>query len=453
MRRKNTKISVFIVTKNRPKELKRLLRSINNSANNIKTKIDIYLGIERGTYSKLKNFKNLVLKKIEFNKNTSPIYIKNFLYNLNPTKIKIFIDDDTEVKINFFFKILNIYKVKKNCFVKFLPLNKFTEKKGLFSSSNLLEFIGFAEIGSKKLNKLSELNFVAEDTETSNRINKKGFKIYQDSSIEIIHHISMKNRNNLRFEKNGIINTLEICRCYGAFKNFKIINDLIFKILLTILINRKFYLINIIINKLIFTEIGINYFYKNNVILPPYKNYFFNSNNLDKKKQLKKIKIKKYPEDIAVCRISTFENYQKIEKKIKKGIYIGPKKDKNNISSNYLFSDTNHTNDTFTNLLFYLNNYKFLETLIITFDASIMNKLSIYLKIMNLNFNRSLEFLDKIYLFNKNNFYKFDKKDYLKFTRLFSLVTFPIQIISFFLSIIMIMPLKLKKNINNDIIN
>ena len=82
-----------------------------------------------------------------------------------------------------------------------------------------------------------------------------------------------------------------------------------------------------------------------------------------------------------------------------------------------------------------------------------MSKFSVYLKIMNINFNKSLGFLDKIYLFNKNNLYKFDKKNYLKFTRLFDLVTFPIQIISIFLSIIMILPLKLKKNINNDIIN
>ena len=57
MRRKRLKYLYLLLQKIDQKELTRLLRSLNNSANSIKTKIDIYLGIERGAYSKLKILK------------------------------------------------------------------------------------------------------------------------------------------------------------------------------------------------------------------------------------------------------------------------------------------------------------------------------------------------------------------------------------------------------------
>ena len=101
---KNNEITICIVTKNRSFELSRLLKSLNKSAKISNLQIGINLGIEINTYKNLKKYTNLKINKIYFKKKTSPVIIKNYLYNLNLSKIKIFLDDDVEVNYNFLIK-------------------------------------------------------------------------------------------------------------------------------------------------------------------------------------------------------------------------------------------------------------------------------------------------------------------------------------------------------------
>ena len=92
----------------------------------------------------------------------------------------------------------------------------------------------------KKIDRLINLSFVAEDTELCNRIKLLNFKIYQASDLQIIHHISSKNRNLKKINYNGISNSIEIFRKYGAFNNFKVFNELIFNILISIIYFKNF---------------------------------------------------------------------------------------------------------------------------------------------------------------------------------------------------------------------
>jgi hypothetical protein len=81
---------------------------------------------------------------------------------------------------------------------------------------------------------------------------------------------------------------------------------------------------------------------------------------------LKNIKNIEYP---VLARIGTFEKYQKIEKKLKAAIYIGPKHDKFKITKNFFFPKANFSDSTFLNLYnFFTFPFKiasFLLTLII----------------------------------------------------------------------------------------
>ena len=192
MPKKGNEVSIFVVSKGRYLELSRLLDSLNKSAKNNRIKPNLTLGIEENSYKNLKKYSHLFINKIFFKKNTSPIIIKNHLYNLNLSRIKIFLDDDVEVQKNFFKYVLYNYKINDDCFLRLTPVNFFTKKIKNISNVNSIEFVGFVELGKKKFNQLIKLNFVAEDTELSNRINSQNYPIFEDNRLQIIHHISKK---------------------------------------------------------------------------------------------------------------------------------------------------------------------------------------------------------------------------------------------------------------------
>ena len=445
MKKLKNEISVFIVSKNRKKELDRLLNSLSRSAKDVQLKIKIFLGIEKFSYKNIKSYKNLDIKKIYFKKNCSPVKIKNYLYKSSISKIRIFLDDDTEVNKIFFFKILENYKRNKNCFLKITPVSFFSTPKRKIYLTKMLEFVAFAEFGKKKLKLLSNLNFVAEDTEVSNRLNMNNIKIFEDNHLQVIHHISKKNRNLNRLEQNGINNTIEICRYYGAIKNFWIIYDLILKSLISIIFYGKLRLIKIIIKKTISSKLGIKFFYEKKTVIPPYKNYFFNEgkNNMRSLGKCKKIDFDR----LTICRTSTFENYQILEKKFYDATYVGPKTDKEKIIKNFKFSKSNISNNTFLNLSKYLNvNKNNTKNIILTLDSNNLKTELIYQKISSKYFNVCINKPHNFYVFVNRKLYSFNRRDYLNFQFYLSIKLIPIYILSFLISILLILPIKLKSN-------
>ena len=445
--KKISNISILIVSKDREFELKRLLRSLDKSSKYCNEYLNVFLGIEKNTYKELPKFKNIKINKIFFNNGTSPIIIKNYLYNLNLSFIKIFLDDDVEIRRDLIKNIKLYSKTYKDCFFRLNPVKFFTKNKKKITITNSLEFVGFVEIGKKKLDRLINLSFVAEDTELCNRIKLLNFKIYQASDLQIIHHISSKNRNLKKINYNGISNSIEIFRKYGAFNNFKVFNELIFNILISIIYFKNFKNIKILLKKIITTNIGIKFFYNREVVLPPYKNYFF-SDFSDNEKKLLKIKkfnnLKKY----TIARLSTFEKYQVIEKIINKAIYVGPKNDKIKINSKFIFSNENKSKDTFINLLNFKKKSSENINLILSIDDQIISYTQLYLQLNNSNFKKTIDNVDECIIFNNESFFKFNKKDYLKFIFKFNFVTFPIKFLSLIIFIILIFPIKFNEKIN-----
>ena len=444
--KKISNISILIVSKNREFELKRLLKSLDKSSKYCNEYLNVFLGIEKNTYKELPKLKNIKINKIFFNNGTSPIIIKNYLYNLNLSFIKIFLDDDVEIRKDFIKNIKLYSKIYKNCFFRLNPVKFFTKPKKKITITNSLEFVGFVEIGKKKLEKLINLGFVAEDTELCNRIKFFNFKIYQASDLQIIHHISSKNRNLKKINYNGILNSIEILRRYGALNNFKAFNELIFNILISIIYFKNFQNIKLLLKKFFTTNIGIKFIFNKEVILPPYKNYFFNDFPNNKKKLLK-IKfnnIKKY----TIARLSTFEKYQEIEKIINKAIYVGPKNDKIKINPKFIFSNENKSKDTLINLLNYKKKSNKNINLIMAIDDQISSYEQLYLQLNNSNFKKTVEDLDECIIFKNKSFFKFNKKDYLKFIFKFNFITIPIKFLSLIIFFILIFPIKFKERIN-----
>ena len=438
-------ITIFIVTKNRSFELERLLRSLSFSAKRCKEELTVHLGIENNSYKNIKNLRFLNIKKNFFKEGTSPIYIKNYFYNLDPSPIKVFLDDDVEVREDFIGRLKNHYRKRKNCFISFNPVNFFTKNKEKISKTNLIEFTGFAEIGKKKLTRLILLNFVAEDTELCNRLIKNNHKIFHDNSLQIIHHISTKNRNAERINYNGIANTIEILRGYGPLNNTKNFVDLIYKVLVSVFFYKKFKYINILIEKLFIKNLNIKLFYNKKIILPPYKNYFLN--NSSRVNKLKKIKNFNFLEKYVISRTATFEKYQKIEKLFKIIKYVGPKSDKTRINEDYFFCKTNQTSNTFKNLLNYSKKIKKNFNLILCVDDQIIFRDQLFSQLIDKNFIKSLKKVDKLYIYNNKNFYLFEKNKFLSFVNRSKILSIPVLFLSYFLFILIIFPFKFSKKI------
>lgn len=443
---KKKKISVLIVSKNRDYELNRLLFSLNKSANFANIFIDVYLGIENNCYEDLKKFNFLKLKKIFFNKNTSPVVIKNYLYNMDVSPIKIFLDDDTEVKKDFIKIIKTHYNKNRCCFLRLNPVAYFTNRKKKITITNSIEFVGFVELGSKKFEKLIKLNFVAEDTELCNRINSKKIKIYQDSRLQIIHHISKMNRSFDKINFSGISNSIEILRTHGAITNYKIFIDLIFSTLLSVIFFKRFIYLQIILKKIFTINLNINFFNKNDIILPPYKNYFLN--NVLRKKKLIKIKNINLSKNFKILRLCAFEKYQKIESIIQNGTYIGPKDDRIKIKESFFFSQQNMTRDSFQNLSLYAENIKKIDNLIIAVDDQIFFYDQLFLQLGNKYLRNSLKKVENCFIFINSKFYFFNKHDFFLFISFFYLISFPVKIFSYIIYIILIFPLKKKERLD-----
>lgn len=447
MKQLKKKITIFIVTKNRSFELKRLLRSLNISAKQSKEQLIVHLGIEHNSYKNIKNLSFLNIKKNFFKKGTSPIYIKNYFYKLDQSLIKVFLDDDVEVRGDFIKRLRNHYRKRKDCFISFNTVNFFTKNKEKISKTDLIEFTGFAEIGKKKLDQLINLNFVAEDTELCNRLIANNHNIFQDNSLQIIHHLSNRNRNLERINNNGIANTIEILRGYGPINNIKNFIDLIYQILVSVFFYKKFKYINIIINKLFIKNLNINFFYNKKIILPPYKNYFLdNSSRVNK---LEKIKKFNFLEKYVVSRLVTFEKYQKIEKLFKIVEYIGPKSDKARINEEYIFCKTNQTSNTFINLNNYSEKTKKKFNLILCVDDQIIFNDQLFSQLIDKNFIKSFKKIDKLYIYNSKNFYTFKKKEFFSFVNRSRISSIPLTFLSYFLFILIIFPFKFSKKIIN----
>jgi hypothetical protein len=446
-KKKNSNISILIVSKDREFELKRLLISLDKSSKFCNEYLNVFLGIEKNTYKDLPKLKNIQINKIFFNNETSPIIIKNYLYNLNLSFIKIFLDDDVEIRRDLIKNIKLYSKKYKDCFFRLNPVKYFTKIKKKIIKTSSLEFVGFVEIGKKKLDRLINLSFVAEDTELCNRIKFLNFKIYQASDLQIIHHISNKNRNLEKINYNGISNSIEILRRYGALNNFKAFNELVFNILISIIYFKNFKNIKILLKKIFTTNIGIKFFYNKEVILPPYKNYFL-SDFSDNKKRLFKIKKFKNIKKYIIARLCTFEKYQELEKIINKAIYVGPKNDKIKINSKFIFSNENKSHDTFINLLNFKKKSNKNINLVISIDDQIISYEQLYLQLNNSNFKKTINNIDECVIFKNKSFFRLNIKDYLKFMFKFNFIAFPIKFLSLIIIFILILPIKFKERIN-----
>ena len=137
-----------------------------------------------------------------------------------------------------------------------------------------------------------------------------------------------------------------------------------------------------------------------------------------------------------------------IEKIINKAIYVGPKNDKIKINSKFIFSNENKSKDTFINLLNFKKKSSENINLILSIDDQIISYTQLYLQLNNSNFKKTIDNVDECIIFNNESFFKFNKKDYLKFIFKFNFVTFPIKFLSLIIFIILIFPIKFNEKIN-----
>jgi len=440
-------ICVYIVSKKRIVELSRLLISLNRSAkySNI-SGVKIYLGVEKGDYPNLKLFKNLVIKKLFFEKQTSPIKIKNFLYDNFFHEIKVFLDDDIEVNKFFFEKIYKFSLFRSNCFLKIRAVNFFSKKiETNYKRAFNIESTGFVDLGKKKFKPLFALPFVAEDTELNNRIIKNNYLIMEDISLEIIHHTSALHRDSNRLIINGIQNTIEILRSYGAVNNFYLLNKILYSSLICFLIYKKtFYLV--FIRKFFFSNLKINFFYNKSLSTPPYYNYFYSESFYKCLLFTKKISRLTNVDDCVILRITTFEKYQKIENYFNKIEYLGPLSDKYIISKNITFSKNNITQSTFENLNnFYKNKKNIGRNLIICVDRNDYINKTIFFKLNYFNFFKNIKKIGKIFIYDEKYFYLINNKKLEFYYYIFNVIIFPLKLITVVLTFFIIFPIKLKE--------
>ena len=81
-------------------------------------------------------------------------------------------------------------------------------------------------------------------------------------------------------------------------------------------------------------------------------------------------------------------------------------------------------------------------------DDQISSYEQLYLQLNNSNFKKTVEDLDECIIFKNKSFFKFNKKDYLKFIFKFNFITIPIKFLSLIIFFILIFPIKFKERIN-----
>jgi hypothetical protein len=444
-------ITIVIVSRKRAKSLNNLLRLLDQSASIIKNKTKVVIGTECGQYKKDYIYKNLNIEKQYFKKNTHPTNIKNIIYSKLNTNIKIFLDDDIEIKKNFLKEIVKLSIKHSNCFIKTVPVSYFSNKKVFIKKVDRVECIGFIEIGKNKFEKLFDLINIAEDSELSNKININKIKIYETNALEVVHKFAINNRSIDRLKKYGIENTIEILRSYGLFSNLFLLQKVIFKCLMSIFLNLDTQVLRSICIKLFFKRIEKIYFFKSDAIIPPYNDYIFNKKFTLLDFFFKKINSKELQKEGALLiRTETYEVYQKFFRDVfskfknKKIFYIGPKNDCTKVDLLKIFSKNNIYESSFSNMDNHIKNNCISSNIVLSFQSSKSLFIEFFFKINNFLLLKNIFKIKNIYIYKKKFFYKISKFYYFVITTFLMILSIPVYLLSLIILLLLIFPLKIK---------
>jgi hypothetical protein len=448
---KKDQITIVIVSRNRKLLLLRLLSLINLSSKLTNKTITVIVGTENNQYSSLKNYSHLEVKVKRFPSNTHPTYIKNTIYSEILSHTKVFLDDDIIIKKDFVKNLLLCKKKFNNCFIKMIPVSYFSNQPTFYKKTNLLECIGFIEIGKKKFSNLFKLFNVGEDTELANRINFKNYKIYETNLFEIIHLFGKSNRSINRLKKYGIENTIEIFRTYGLLNNIYILVIFIFKIIQSIIFNFDIVALKSLLKKFFFKKINKTYLFRTqSLISPPYNDYVLNKkfnyfdflfHKLDKN-------YSKNIDNILFIRTLTFELFQKEYRKLSaifksKLFYcIAPFYDQQKLLCDQHFSKYNVSSSSFKNMNIFLNNSTFKHNLFFIILDHQDLFMEFFLKLNNFYIFKNIFKIRNIYIGRGNNYFNITKTTYIFVSILILLISLPLFLLSIILFIILINPLK-----------
>ena len=454
MDRNKNNISIVIVSRNRLKSVTNLLSLLNSSAALLKKKPIVLLGTEFGQYKKNYYYKNLIVKKKYFEKNTHPTIIKNKLYLNIHSNIKIFLDDDIIIKKDFLSNIIKFSKKNSNCYLKTIPVSFFSNNKNFYKKSDRVECIAFIEIGKKKFKTLFNLLNVAEDTELSNRINANKINIYETNSLEVIHKFAPNNRSLNRLKKYGVGNTIEILRSYGLYKNFFIFNVFLLRAVKSIFLYYDIVTMKAILNKIFIKHIFKDFKNLDKLILPPFNDYLFNKKILF----LNKVFIKKIPKEkktkknfFLLLRTETYESFQIDLKKIlnlfklNNLIYLGNINDKLKIDKKLNFSSYNKSTSTFLNLNSLMKKSKIRQNLIFQISKNKCIFSEFFFRINNFYILKNYLKIKNIFIIKNNKIYYLTRLRYLFFTTIINFLSVPLIFLSFFIYLLLISPFKIKK--------
>ena len=444
-------ITIVIVSRKRAKSLNNLLQLLDQSASIIKNKAKVVIGTEYGQYKKDYIYKNFNIEKQYFKKNTHPTNIKNIIYSKLNTNIKIFLDDDIEIKKNFLKEIIKLSIKHSNCFIKTVPVSYFSNKKGFIKKADRVECIGFIEIGKNKFEKLFDLINIAEDSALSNKININKIKIYETNALEVVHKFAINNRSIDRLKKYGIENTIEILRSYGLFNNLFLLQKVIFKCLMSIFLNLDTQVLRSICIKLFFKRIEKIYFFKSDTIIPPYYDYIFNKKFTLLDFFFKKINSKELQKEGALLiRTETYEVYQKFFRDVfskfknKKIFYIGPKNDRTKVDLLKIFSKNNIYESSFSNMDNHIKNNCISSNIVLSFLDSKSLFIEFFFKINNFLLLKNIFKIKNIYIYKKKFFYRISKFYYFVITTFLMILSIPVYLLSLIILLLLIFPLKIK---------
>ena len=454
MDRNKNNISIVIVSRNRLKSMTNLLSLLNSSAALLKKKPIVLLGTEFGQYKKNYYYKNLIVKKKYFEKNTHPTIIKNKLYLNIDSNIKIFLDDDIIIKKDFLSNIIKFSKKNSNCYLKTIPVSFFSNNKNFYKKSDRVECIAFIEIGKKKFKTLFNLLNVAEDTELSNRINANKINIYETNSLEVIHKFAPNNRSLNRLKKYGVGNTIEILRSYGLYKNFFIFNVFLLRAVKSIFLYCDIVTMKAILNKIFIKNIFKDFKNLDKLILPPFNDYLFNKKTLF----LNKVFINKIPKEkktkknfFLLLRTETYELFQIDLKKIlnlfklNNLIYLGNINDKLKIDKKLNFYSYNKSTSTFLNLNSLMKKSKIRQNLIFQISKNKCIFSEFFFRINNFYILKNFLKIKNIFIIKNNKIYYLTRLRYLFFTTIINFLSVPLIFLSFFIYLLLISPFKIKK--------
>lgn len=444
-------ITLVIASRKRAKSLNNLLGLLDQSASIIKNKVKVIIGTEYGQYKKNYIYKNLDTEKKYFKKNTHPTNIKNAIYSKLNTNIKIFLDDDIEIKKNFLKEIIKLSKKYSNCFIKTVPVSYFSNKKIFIKKTNRVECIGFVEIGKNKFEKLFDLINIAEDTELSNKININKIKIYETNALEVVHKFDINNRSIGRLKKYGIENTIEILRSYGLFNNLFLLQRFIFKCFMSVLLNIDMQVLRSICIKIFSKKIEKIYFIGVDVIIPPYDDYILNKKFTSLDFFFKKINPAKLrEEDVLLIRTETYEIYQKFFRDVfsklqnKSFVHIGPQNDSTKVDLLKNFTKNNTTKFSFRNMDNHIKNNSISSSVVLSFQDSKSIFIEFFFKVNNFLILKNILNIKNIYIYKNKFFYEIPKLSYLIITIFLIVLSFPVYLLSLIFLLLLIFPFKIK---------